>query len=123
MSALNATTDSFMKLGFGQSYLREKKIQKYTTAMVTKLSPFETYIAIIKGYCAMLILFLPSAFKNGGWAMSTFLMFGSGMLSYVCAAMLVEAGLKMGIHSYSLVVERTFGSKGRLAIDIMIAAT
>jgi amino acid permease len=71
----------------------------------------------------MLILLLPMAFKNGGWGMSSFLMFASGVVSYVCATKLVQSGLKLGIYSYSVVVERTFGARGRLAIDIMIAAT
>ena len=55
--------------------------------------------------------------------MSSLLLFLSGAISYVCADMLVKAGLKLGIYSYSVVVERTFGARGRLAIDIMIAAT
>ena len=35
-----------------------------------KMGAFATYIALIKGYCALMILVLPKSFKNGGWAFS-----------------------------------------------------
>ncbi len=41
--------------------------------MKRKLSPFETYIALLKGYCAIAILIMPKAFQNGGWAASALL--------------------------------------------------
>lgn len=90
---------------------------------MTKLGPFETYITLIKGYCAILILFIPSAFKNGGWAMSSVLILANGLLTTVCVLKLVQAGLKLGIYSYSLLVEETFGKEARTVVDVMIAAT
>ena len=35
-----------------------------------KMSPKETYVALLKGYCAITILMMPKAFLNGGWAVS-----------------------------------------------------
>lgn len=54
-----------------------------------KLSPFEVYIALVKGYCAILVLIIPKAFVTGGWLMSAFLMMGSGIISTFCANCLV----------------------------------
>ena len=88
-----------------------------------KLSPFETYIALLKGYCAIAILVMPKAFVNGGWAASALLEVGACVITTVCAAMLVQAGLKLKMYSYSLIVEKALGTKGRVILDFMIAAT
>ena len=87
------------------------------------LSPFETYIALIKGYCAMTILLLPKAFTNGGWLASSIFLFTSGIVTTMCAIKLAQAGLKLEVYSYSLIVEKTFGNVGRVLLDIMIALT
>ena len=43
-----------------------------------KMNAFETYIAIIKGYCALMILVLPRAFGRGGYIFSPIVMMLSG---------------------------------------------
>lgn len=43
-----------------------------------KMNAFETYIAIIKGYCALMILVLPRAFGRGGYVFSPIVMMLSG---------------------------------------------
>ena len=90
---------------------------------MTKLSPFQTFIAIIKGYCAILILFIPSTFVNGGWAMSSALFIFAAWISTVCVIKLIESGLKIGIFSYSGSVDRALGPRAKVITDIMIAAT
>ena len=40
-----------------------------------------------------------------------------------CAVKLVQSGLKYKLYSYSLIVEKALGKKGRVVLDIMIAAT
>ena len=64
------------------------------------MSPFETYIALIKGYCVLLVLILPKAFANGGFIASGFLLIISGFFSAASACLLAEAGLKEKIYSY-----------------------
>ena len=34
------------------------------------MTTFETYIALLKAYCALSMLVMPKAFENGGWAAS-----------------------------------------------------
>jgi len=70
-----------------------------------------------------LILLIPSSYVNGGWAMSSLLFFVAGVLSSVCVLFLIETGLKLGVYSYSEIVERSLGRKARIASDIMIACT
>ena len=84
------------------------------------MSPFETYIALIKGYCVILILILPKAFANGGFLASGLLLFASGILSASAACLLTEAGLKENLFSYSMLVHKAFGPTGKIAVDIMI---
>ena len=57
-----------------------------------KMSPFETYIALIKGYCVLLVLILPKAFASGGFLASSILLIVSGVFSAASACLLAEAG-------------------------------
>ena len=85
------------------------------------MSPFETYIALIKGYCVILILILPKAFANGGYLASAILLMVSGFFSAGSACLLAEAGLRENLFSYSLLVHKAFGPTGKFAIDVMIS--
>lgn len=75
IDALNAST----------SFAKQALVQKYRSDKTPKLSPFEAYIALIKGYCAMTILMLPKAFANGGWLASLVFLIVSGLLTTLCA--------------------------------------
>ena len=86
-----------------------------------KMSPFETYIALIKGYCVLLVLILPKAFASGGFLASSILLIVSGVFSAASACLLAEAGQRENLYSYSLLVHRAFGPTGKLAIDVMIS--
>lgn len=121
--ALNVSLNESINLQLSTSFIKMRKLQKYQIANVTKLSPFMTYIAIIKGYCAILILFIPSTYVNGGWAASSILFIFAAWISTLCVIRLIETGLKIGIYSYSDIVERALGRKAKLLSDIMIAAT
>ena len=94
----------------------EKPIKK-------KMNWCETFIALLKGYCAISILIMPIGFLTGGWAASSILEAASAVVTTICAAKLVSVGLKSGVYSYSLIIEKAFGSKGRVILDIMIAST
>ena len=107
---------SFSKRAKFEDIVRKTKIKR-------KLSPFETYIALLKGYCAVAILLMPKAFANGGWAASAALEIAAAVITTACAAKLVQAGLMLKLYSYSLIVEKALGTKGRVALDFMIAAT
>ena len=55
-----------------------------------KMSAFETYIALIKGYCVLLVLILPKSFANGGFLASGFLLVLSGFFSAASACLLAD---------------------------------
>lgn len=101
--------------------LKPRKCQRYSMRNVTKLTPFETYIAVIKGYCATLILFIPHSFVNGGWAMTSFAFLFSVTISAICVLKLVDSALQTKIYSYSGLVEHVLGRKAKLLSEFMIA--
>ena len=52
------------------------------TKIKRKMSAFETYIALLKGYCAIAILIMPKAFANGGWAASAALEVAAAVIGH-----------------------------------------
>lgn len=108
---------------FDQTFdLRAHKTEK-ATRNIRKLSPRETYIALIKGYCASVVLMLPRVFQNGGLGVTPIFIITSAVISTYCVGKLVDTGLAKQLYSYSLIVERAFGKKGRFILDFMIALT
>ena len=89
----------------------------------SKMSAFETYIAVIKGYCALMILVLPRAFVRGGYLLSPVLLAISGALQAYCALKLVRAGQALNLPSYSLITLKALGPTAKGALDFMIAST
>ncbi len=65
-----------------------------------KLTDFETFVALIKGYCSVLILFIPGAFIMGGLYASSLLMLASAAVTTVCVVKLVAVGLLLETFSY-----------------------
>ena len=88
-----------------------------------KLSPFETYVALLKGYCVLSILLAPKAFVNGGWGISTIFILTTGILSLVACRRLVDVGLALEIFSYSLAVKKVLGNTAEVILEIAISLT
>lgn len=86
-----------MDLGITPSNLTEEDTRK--------LSDFETFIAIIKGYCGTLILNLPGTFAMGGYLASPFLLLLSAVITTFCVVSLVKVGLHYKSYSYSDVMQ------------------
>ena len=53
------------------------------------LTPFEVYVALVKGYCVILVLVLPRSFATGGYLCTAGLVLLSGAISTLCASLLV----------------------------------
>lgn len=85
------------------------------------LSPFEVYIALVKGYCVILVLIIPRAFVTGGYMTTALLMLASGIIGCYTANLLVKSGLKARIHSYSELTGHVLGPKSKVVIDICIS--
>ena len=95
--------------------------QQASASNEQKLSPFECYIALVKGYCVILVLVLPRSFATGGYACTAALVLASGVVSTFCASLLVQAGLQANIHSYPLLTEKVLGPRWKVAADLIIA--
>ena len=55
---------------------------------VKKMGCFETYIAMIKAYCAINVLLLPKAFANGGFILSPTALLVATIFEALCAVRL-----------------------------------
>ena len=87
------------------------------------MNEFETYVAIIKGYCGAVILFCPKAFANGGYGFGTFCLLASGIFTLICARKLIECGQKYDCFSYSLIVKKAYGKWGKAFLDLMVGVS
>ena len=81
-----------MKSFMDASLIGAKRKIETQTKELTKMSAFQTYVAVIKGYCGACVLFTPRAFTNGGWAFSCVALMLSGMLTTICAVKLINVG-------------------------------
>lgn len=102
-----------------------KQVRRYDRqrGKVNKLTPFETYIALLKGYCVLSVLLCPKAFVNGGYGVSAIFLAASGVISLIACNKLVDAGLHTGIYSYPLVVEKVLGKRARTAVEVAVVLT
>jgi len=117
--ALNTSATQLLS----QSFTRKVRRLEQHREKVKKLSPAETYLALIKGYCAVSVVLIPKAFVNGGWGASTIFLVSSGVLSLVCCLKLADVGLNLNLYSYPLAIERVLGRKSRIGLEIAIALT
>jgi hypothetical protein len=114
-------TDSIMnRTGFDQTFIKKKNLVAHQTAKIQKMTAFQTYLALIKGYCGACVLFTPKAFANGGWFFSIVAIILSGWFTTICALKLIRLGVKMDCYSYSEIVKKSFGKNGRFVLDIGI---
>lgn len=90
-----------MKSFMDASLLGAKRKIENQTRELKKMDAFQTYVAVIKGYCGACVLFTPRAFTNGGWAFSCVVMVLSGMLTTFCAVKLIHVGQRLDCFCYS----------------------
>ena len=109
-----------MKSFMDASLIGAKRKIDTQTSQLTKMSAFQTYIAVIKGYCGACVLFTPRAFTNGGYAFSCLTLIASGMLTTLCAVKLINVGQRLDCFCYSQIVKKSLGQRGAYLLDIMI---
>ena len=106
-----------------KTFLKKQYIAQQELKKIKKMNAFETYIALIKGYCGACILFQPKGFSNGGYIFSGIAMMLSCYFTIVCSLKLVQVGNKLRCYSYSEIVKKAFGQKGRIVLDFMVSLT
>ena len=126
MNASYDEIDNFFEtsaLNLSQTFDQRAHRAEKVARSVRKMSTRETYIALIKGYCASAVLMLPKTFQNGGIGVTPIFIVLMAIVSTFCVGKLVDAGLAKQLFSYSLIVEKAFGKKGRFVLDTMVALT
>ena len=95
--------------GFDYTYFKKTKIREAELSKIQKMTWFQTYIALIKGYCGACVLFTPKAFANGGLVFSPLALILSGFFTTICAIRLIRLGMHYKCYSYSEIVQKAFG--------------
>ena len=75
------------------------------------MNTFQAYFALMKAYCAINVLLLPMAFRNGGWALSPCSLIVACTFEATCAIKLAQCGLFTGTISYQTIVGDALGEK------------
>ena len=83
----------------------------------------DTYIALLKGYCALVVLVLPLSFAKGGYAFSALALLISGVIQCYTATLLVAAAKHFGIINFGKLAEKALGPIGKNVIELMILLT
>ena len=68
-----------------QALTQKSSSIKSSFVNVKKMNPCQTYFALIKAYCAINVLLLPKAFKNGGYILSPIALIVSCFFESFCA--------------------------------------
>ena len=76
-----------------------------------KMTPLQAYFALLKAYCAINVLLLPKAVRNGGYALSPAALAISCCFEGTCAVKLSKCGSKTKKISYSDIVQAALGPK------------
>lgn len=105
------------------TYMNEKRIMKQDIKKVGKIGPIKTFFALLKGYCAIVILIIPKAFQNGGYLFSAITLLISCMLTTICTLKLVEAGLVTRFLNYSRITKTALGENAKRLLDVMLMLT
>ena len=58
------------------------------------MNAFESYVALVKGYCALVVLVLPRSFSKGGFLFSPLCLLISGIIQCFAATRLVASAIR-----------------------------
>jgi len=87
---------------------------------IKKLNRFQTVMTLFKAFVGTAILYLPRAFYNGGWAITSAFMLASCFATIYCARLLLEVKEKTNCSNYSELGFKTMGRTGKILVDIAL---
>lgn len=99
--------------------IRESVHQKERTS-ITKLSPLRTYFALLKGFIATGVLYMPKNFRNAGWLWGGIAMFFSFILTHICITLLLKARAKRPGASFTDLGLWSMGKGGMYVVDFFL---
>lgn len=119
----NKIKEHEVSIGFVSEQFRDMSATSSVSveAMQPKMTNFECFISICKGYCAINILILPKQFDNGGWLVGILSVNLACILVLYCALKLVKCSLLLKVYSYSKIAEHALGPRGKQFVDLALS--
>ena len=119
----NSNGGSAEQGGSIQPYYEEsQESESESGRSVKKSGGFLLYFSFIKGFVTMNILFIPSAFENGGLVLSTIILLLVGVVNLLGVAQVIKCRGTFG-GSYADIGYRASGKFGRVAVEFALAMT
>ena len=77
--------------------VKDEKIKKE----IKKLGTWQTFLTLLKSFVCTSVLYMPKAFVNGGWLMTSIMLSLSACMTIFCGLLLLEVRKKTGLANYS----------------------
>jgi proton-coupled amino acid transporter len=123
-TALDSDKEDDSELPLGASPETKKRVlHDIEKQEVKKLNWMQTYVTLIKGFVCTGIIYLPTAFWNGGYIFSVVSLFMAYILTVICAVKLLKVSKVHPGLSFSELGGKIYGTKGRVAADCSIIAS
>ena len=90
---------------------------------VKKLTPWQTYTSLIKGFIGTLILYIPNTMMIGGWLFNTIFFVPCTILTVLCSQQTLMARDALNAQSFSEIGFKLWGKPGRYLCDFVICAS
>ena len=109
----------------GKTPRTKKRVKRQEAQGHVKLmGPWATAFTLFKGFVCTGILYMPSAFKDGGWLFSLIAMLLALALTLYCIGLLLQTRKKLGGEvSFAEIGVAAYGRTGKLMVDVSLFAS
>lgn len=102
---------------------RKKLIEEKEKSHIKKLGPCSTYLTLMKGFVCVGVLYVPSAFINGGWGVTMIFLAISALCTCYCSHLLLDARAAAKAESYTALGRTCYGFTGELLVNLAVASS
>jgi proton-coupled amino acid transporter len=102
---------------------KKKMIEEKETSHIKKLGPVQTYLTLMKGFVCVGVLYVPSAFINGGWGVTMLFLLVSAICTCYCSHLLLDARAAAKAESYTALGKIAYGFTGEMLVNLAVASS
>ena len=102
---------------------KKRIIEEKETQNQKKLNWCSTYLTLMKGFVCVGVLYVPSAFVNGGWGVTMIFLAISAFCTCYCSHLLLDARAAAKASSYTELGRISYGFTGELLVNLAVASS